>query len=106
MQGFEIDENVGQGDQMRDRAAITYFGTSEVEGLAVAIDAFAGGALGVDGVIEWPVAIQQDALQAAALPIEVFDTATSFGELSMRTRQVKRLREQERTAEALRGVAS
>lgn len=75
MQSFKIEKNVGEGGQMSDGATIAHFGTSEVEGLAVAIDALTGGALVVDGVIKRPVAIKQDALQAAALPIEVFDTA-------------------------------
>src|SRR5258708_5712080 len=69
--------------------------------LCLTVDAFAGGALGVDDVVERTGAIEQGTHQPTFLPIGVFDTPLGFGELRMSTRCSCRLRKEQRTAKAL-----
>ena len=65
----------------------------------MAVDTLASGALGVDGVIERTMAIQQSAHQPAFLPVVVFDAA--FGELGMRTGLARACRKEQGAAKAL-----
>ena len=81
--------------------SIMYFGPFDAESLSLAVDAFTGGALDVDGVIERPGAIEQGTHQAAFLSIGVLDTAFAFGKLGMRTGLARRLWKEQGTTKAL-----
>src|SRR2546425_4058351 len=70
---------------MGDRTPIAHFGSFNAERLGLAVDAFTGGTLVVDGVVERPVPIEQRTHQAACLPIGILDAALAFAELGMRT---------------------
>src|SRR6266851_7093456 len=81
--------------------SITYFGSFDAECLSLAVDAFAAGALRVDGMVERARAIEQHAHQPAFLPIRVFDAAFAFGELGMRTGLARACRKEQGAAKAL-----
>ncbi len=70
---------------MLDRALVAHFGPLDTESLGLAVDALAGGALGINGVVERAVAIESDAHQSPSFPVEVFDTAFAEGLLFMVT---------------------
>ena len=80
---------------------IAHFWTLDTECLCLTVNAFAGGALVVDDVVERTGAIEHCTHQPTFLPIGVFDTALGFGELRMITRCSGRLRKEQRTAKAL-----
>ena len=69
--------------------------------MCLTVDTLASGALGVDGVIERTVAIQQSAHQPAFLPVRVFDAALALGKLGMRTGLSGRFGKEQWTAKAL-----
>ena len=77
------------------------FGTLNAQFFGLAVDTLAGGVLRVNSMVEWPIAIQRDALDAAELPIHIFDTAFAFDELFVLTRLVSFLWKEEMTLETL-----
>ena len=66
----------------------------------LAIDAFAGAPLNVEGVEEWAVAVERDAHLPTQLPINIFDTAPAFEKLLVVTGCLGGGGVQERTTEA------
>ena len=70
---------------MGNGAAITHFGSFNAQSLSLTVDAFTRSALVVDGVVERPVTIEQNAHEPAFLPIGILDTAFAFDELGMLT---------------------
>ena len=70
------------------------------------VDTLASGALGVDGVIERTMAIQQSAHQPAFLPVRVFDAAFALDKLGMLAGGSRRLRKEQGTAKALHAIAT
>src|SRR5947209_7512495 len=94
---IDINERIG----MSDRTSIADFGSFNAKRLSLTIDAFTGGALVVDGVVERPVAVEQGAHQAAFLPIGIFDAAFAFGELGVLTGLSRARRKEQGAAKAL-----
>ena len=86
---------------MGDRTPIAHFGSFNAERLGLAVDAFTGGTLVVDGVVERPVTIEQSAHQSAFLPIGIFDAALAFGELGVLTGLCGTGRKEQGAAKAL-----
>ena len=84
---------------------IADFWTFDTECLCLTVDAFAGGALIVDDVVERTGAIEQGTHQSAFLPIGVFDAAFAFHELRMLTRLSCACGEEQGTAKALSAKA-
>ena len=70
-----------------------------------AIDAFTGGALVVERVIERTLPIEQRAHQPAFLPVEVFHAAFPFGELRVVTGLACALRKEQGTTNTLGAIA-
>ena len=87
------------------RAAITDFWALDAECLSLAVNAFTTGALVVDPLVERAVTIEGDTHETSQLPIEIFDTAFSFGKLSMVTGLISLFREEQRTTKALCTIA-
>ena len=69
------------------------------------VDAFSRGALIVDPVVEWSVAVQCDAHLPAHFPVDILDTAFPFGELGMIAVRAGGLRKEQGTAEAEGAIA-
>ena len=86
---------------MLDRASIAHFGPLNAQGLRLTIDAFAGSALGINGVVERALPIEGDALEAAEFPVDILDTALAFRELVVLARRPGLGGKEQRTAEAL-----
>lgn len=106
VQGFEIDEDVRQGGEMLDRVLVAHFGMSKAKlFFAVAVDALAGGALVIDPLVLRAGAIEQNAHEAAFLPIDILDAATSRGKLGLLAGRGAGLRKEQRAAKAQSGVA-
>jgi len=105
LQGFEIDENVGQGVEVGHRPPSAHVRPFETQRFGLAIDALSTGALLVDTLIERTVAIQRDAHQPAGFPIQIFDAASSLGELDVITRFRRALGKEQRAAKALGAIA-
>ncbi len=84
---------------------IADFWTFDAQCLCLTVDAFAAGPLIVDDVVEGTIAIQQSAHQPPFLPVEVFDTALTFGKLGMLTARSSQLRKEQGTAKALSAIA-
>ncbi len=57
-----IDEQVGQGVQIAHRADVAYFGPFDTQRFGLRVNALGTGALGIEGVVEWPVAMCADVL--------------------------------------------
>jgi len=62
--------------------------------LSLAMDAFATGTLGVDGLLERRVSIQQDVHQSTLFPVRVLDAALALGKLLVITALPSRLRKE------------
>src|SRR6266849_1908488 len=77
------DGDVDQRIEPTDRADVACLGSLDAQVLGLAVDALTTGTLGVDGLVERALPIQQGAHQAAFLPIGVFDAAFALGELGM-----------------------
>lgn len=90
---------------MSDGVPIAEFRTFDTEFFGLTVDALTTGALGVDGLIERPGAIQHDAHLSTAFPIDIFDTAPALDELVMLARLPGGSGMQERTLEALAAIA-
>ncbi len=59
VQGFQVDEDIGQGGEMLDGALVAHFGMGQTKLLfAVAVDTLARGALAIDGGILGAVAVE------------------------------------------------
>ena len=59
VQGFEVDQDVGERGEMLDGALVAHFGMGQAKLLfAVAVDALAGGALAIDGGVLGAVAVE------------------------------------------------
>ena len=65
------------------------------------VDAFAGGALGINDMVEWAVAVKQGPHQATFLDIDILDAAFALGKLLVVTVLAGVLREEQRTAKTL-----
>jgi hypothetical protein len=100
-----IENQIGQGIEIGNGAAIAHFGTLDPQSLCLTVAAFAGSALVVNDVVERAGAIEQGTHQPAFLPIGVFDTAAPFGELRMVTDLTRSFRKEQGTAKALSAVA-
>ena len=75
-------------DQRIERANgadIACFGSLDAQVFGLAVDAFAGGTLVVNDVVEGTVAIQGDAHQPAGFQVDIFDTAFLLAKLLMVT---------------------
>lgn len=77
----------------------------EHEGFALAVDAFAGGALPVDELVEQTAAIEGDAHLRPGLPVHVLDTTLALGELLLLTALAGWHRKEQRAAKALGMIA-
>src|SRR2546423_1570840 len=71
------------GQLGRERGCCALWAVQCPQVLGLAVDALIAGALRVGGLVEGASAIEQGALQAAFLPVGVFDTAWAFGKLGM-----------------------
>ncbi len=80
-------------------------GALDTQVLGLAVDAFTGGTLVVDRLVERAVAIQGDAHEPTGFDVDVFDAALAFAKLFMVTGLACRLGIEQRTAIALRAVA-
>jgi hypothetical protein len=90
---------------MGHRTPIVQLWPLNAKGLRLAVDAFAGSPLVLDGLIEGTLSIQQRPHQPTFLPIGILDTALAFGKLRMVRGLPCRLRKEERAAKALRATA-
>jgi hypothetical protein len=61
--------------------AVAYFWSLDPQFFGLAVDTSASGALSVNGLVERAGTVEGDALNASLFPIDIFDTALSFGEL-------------------------
>jgi len=102
---LSIDGDVDQGIEPTHGAHVARFGPFNAQVFGLAVDAFAAGALGIDGLVERPIAIEQSAHQAAFLPVGVFDAALAFGKLLMGTGLSSAGGKEQRTAKALGAIA-
>jgi hypothetical protein len=59
----------------------------------------------IDGLIEWPVAIEGDTHLSSRFPVDILDTATTFGKLGVVAVFSRLLRKEQWTAEALGAIA-
>ena len=84
---------------------VAYFGSLNPQFLGLTIDAFATRSLGVDGMIEWAVAIKQNALQATRLPIGIFMTTLTVIVAQLFARFLAGDGQDEGTAETLSTIA-
>src|SRR5579859_1468684 len=73
----QIDQRVESGN----RTPVLHFRMFDAEFFGVAVNALATGALRVDGVVERPIPVERDPLDAAEFPVDIFDTAFAFDEL-------------------------
>ena len=53
------------------------------ESFGLTVDAFAGGPLAIDHLLERAGAVQRDTSEATGFGVDIFDTALAFGKLSM-----------------------
>ena len=97
--------DVGEGVEVAHRAEIAHQRAFEHEIFALAVDAFARGALSVDELVEQTAAIERDADLRPGLPVHVLDTALAFGELLMLTGLASCGRKEQRAAKALGTIA-
>ena len=81
------------------------FRSFDAEFFGLTIDAFTTRSLGVDGMIEWAVAIKQDALQSARFPVGIFVTALPVIVAELLTRLIAWSGQDEGAAEALSTIA-
>jgi len=96
-----VDGDVDQGIEPTDGANVARFGSFTQEVLGLAVDALTTGTLGVDGLVERTIAIQQGTHQTALLPVGVFDAALARGKLLMRAGLCGASGKEERTAKTL-----
>ena len=102
---LSIDGDVDQGIEPTHGANVARFGPFNAQVFGLAVDAFAAGARGIDGLVERPIAIEQSAHQAPFLPVGVFDAALAFGKLLMGTGLSSAGGKEQRTAKALGAIA-
>ena len=77
----------------------------DAKSLGLTIDAFSGSALGVDGMVERPIAIEGHAHLPTQFAVDIFDTATALGKLGMVTRVSRALWKEQWATEALSAEA-
>src|SRR5207247_3081540 len=105
LEGFEVDGEVDEGVERADRAEVARFGSLDAQLFGLTVDAFAGGTLAVNGLVERTLAIQSDAHQATSFQVDLLDAAFRFAKLLVVTGLAGRGRIEQRTAIALRPVA-
>ena len=105
LENFDVDRQIDQGVESANGADVACFGSFDAQILGLTVDTFAGGALGVDDVIEGTLSIQGHAHQATGFLVDVLDTAFLFAKLLMVTGLLRRLRKEQGTAIALGAVA-
>ncbi len=82
---FSVDRDVDQGIEVTDRVDVTRFGPLNAEIFGLAVDAFTGGSLLIDSLVEGAIPIQSDAHESARLDVDVLDAALAKGLLLMWT---------------------
>jgi hypothetical protein len=105
LKGLDIDGEIDQGIERADGAESACFGSLDAQVFGLTVDAFAGGALAVDALVEGTVAIQGDTHQAPSFLVDVFDTAFVFAKLLMGAALARWRWMEQGTAIALRAVA-
>jgi len=100
-----IDNQIDQGIEVGDGAAIAHSWSLDAKFFGLAVDAFCRGALRIDGMVEWTVAIQGDAHLPTQFPIDILDAAFALRELLVLTGGSCLLWKQQGTAEALGAIA-
>ncbi len=76
-----VDREIDQRVEGANGADVARFGSLDAQVLGLAVDAFTGGALVVDDLVEGTLAIQGDAHQPTSFLVDVLDTAFLFAKL-------------------------
>ena len=106
MQGFEIDEEAGEGVEGAHRTEVAHERMIEQElAFGMTVGPLRAGALTVDSLIERAVTVEAGAHLSARFPVEGFDTTLALSELLVLTALCAGLGKEERTAKALGPVA-
>jgi hypothetical protein len=87
-----------QGMQTGDRASIADAKSLNAALFDQSIDALASSSLSGKGMEQETLAVERDALDACAFPIDVYDAAIVFGELFLLARLCRVLRMEQRAA--------
>jgi hypothetical protein len=80
---------------------IAHFGAFDTQFFSLTVDAFAAGALSIDGLVEWAGAVKDNTHAPTDFPMEVFVTAFAFQKLLMIAEFARCLRDKQRTIRAL-----
>ncbi len=100
-----IDGDVDRRIEPTHRAHVARLRSLDAKVFGLAIDAFARGALIVDGMEERTVPIKHESHEASFLQVAVFDTALAFEELLMSTALARVCRKEQGTAKTLGAIA-
>ena len=101
MQRFEVDREIDQGVERANGADGACLGSLDAQVFGLAIDAFTGGALPVDDVVERTLAIECDTHQAACFQVDILDAACVLAKLLVVTGLACALGIEQRAAIAL-----
>lgn len=105
LKGAHIDNQIGQRVEIGDGSSIAHARSFDAQFFGLAVDPFAGSALGINGVIQGTPTIQGHALDAAEFAVEILDTAFAFGELGVRTGLASSVGKEQRALETLSAKA-
>ena len=90
---------------MSHRLPVVHFESFSLQSLGLAIDAFAGGALVVNGMIVRAIAIKGDPYLLTQFPVDILDTPFAFGKLGVVAASAGWVRKEQWAAEALSAIA-
>jgi hypothetical protein len=72
LEGFDVDREIDQGVERAHRADVACFGSFNAQVFGLTVDAFAGGALVVDDLVERTLAIQRHTHESSCFQVDVF----------------------------------
>ncbi len=104
--GTHIDNQIDQGIQIGNGTSVANARTLDAQLFGLAVDTFAGSALGVNDMVKRAGTIKQDALESSRLPVRIFLTALVAVTREMGTRLAGGGGENEGTAEPLGAIAT
>jgi hypothetical protein len=104
-QSAHIDHQIDQCIEIGNGVAIVNLWTLNAQFFGLAIDALARGALSVHSMVERSVTIEGDTLDAAALPVDILDTALALEELRVLAGLPSRFGKEQGTLETLGAIA-
>lgn len=80
-----LDKQRDEGVEIGHRASIAHARTRDAQFFGASVDTLTTRACLIEGVGEWPLPIERDALDATAFPSDILDAALAFEELLLRT---------------------